>query len=240
MRFGDAMKEPIWEVSVGNMPDHAVHFHRYRGPVGTWACLEISSPCPWSQRLGLQTKAPRSATARWGACWDVLHMPLYVVVCHISIFIFLTRGEEQWETYTNTKVSVVFVVFSSLIQACCQTACLRCPGWRASSPTSPPSCSTCTCPSPACVRPGRTSSCRWTWDSPSLFRLVNADTSAALGETKNTQMSIFVPRKRTQTPKFRMSFLSFYCGDNRGEQNNLSLVIITYSSGYRLCSVWGF
>lgn len=106
MRFRNRMKEPIWDGSVGNMPDQAVLFHRYRGPVGTWACPEISSPCPWSQRLGLQTKVPRSATARWGAWWDVLHLPLHVVVCHISIFLFELMEKNSGEL-TQTLRSVL-------------------------------------------------------------------------------------------------------------------------------------
>lgn len=62
---------------------------------------------------------------------------------------------------------------ASWTQGCCQTVCLRSPGWPASSPTSPPCSSTCTCHWTACVKPGRKSSCRWTFDSQSLFRLVH-------------------------------------------------------------------
>lgn len=44
----------------------------------------------------------------------------------------------------------------------------------------------------------------------------------------------FVFRKRTQTPKFRMSFLSFYCGDNQGKKKNLYFLFVILV--FLLCS----
>lgn len=130
---------------------------------------------------------------------------------------------------------VVFYLFkqssssSSLTQACCQTVCLRWPGWHASSPTSRPCCSTCTCRSHACVKPGRTSSCRWTFGSPSLFRwaVVIRDLSQLKWEASRwTQLISPLCRRRTQALKFKMSFWSSCCGDSRGEKtgNDFGLV----------------
>lgn len=82
--FRNCIKDIIWDGHVGSRSEHTVHVHRYQGPVAIWVCLGTSSPCPLSQRSSLQTKFLRSATARWGAWWDVLQLPLHVVVFHIS------------------------------------------------------------------------------------------------------------------------------------------------------------
>lgn len=76
----------------------------------------------------------------------------------------------------------------SWTRACCQTVCLNSPGWHASSPTSPPWCSTCTSHLPACVKHGRTSWCRWIFVSPSLFRLLVCFLKAIFQVEKHKQI----------------------------------------------------
>lgn len=201
-------------VALGNVPDHAVHFHRYRGPVGIWACPESSSPCPLSQRSGLQTKVPASATARWGAWWDVLRVPLHVVVCHIPDLFFNLRAVENLPKHSGqwcvcgflqldtgllsdclpevTRMARKFTHISTLLQYLHLSLTCMCEAWE---------------------------DILMQMDLR-LTKFVQVGKCwyvSRFGWNESTRMSNFVPRKRTQTPKFRMSFLSFYCGDNRGE-----------------------